>query len=166
MQIFKQGMNSPSIGNKVLRWFLSLVDGLLFGWFLIIGYLATRLLLRMSESQIEIERWPLLTQFTRIMLPEHAWSILPGSLCFGLGFGLISFNSCESSASRIFRWAIILGSTFFIAASIPAIEGHLLLNGSPEDEYLFDEVLYLCLGLAMLVFGVFQVRRHTQNRCP
>ena len=158
-------MTSYKPGRNFLRWTLTIVDGLLFGWFLTIGYLATCLLLRMSDSQMEPEREPLLTQFTRTLLPEYAWSLLPGSLCFGFGFGLINLNSDESPASRIFRWAIILGSTFFIAASMPAIEVRLLLNGGPEDGYLFDEVLYLCLGLAMFVYGIFQVRRHDRNRC-
>lgn len=158
-------MISHKPDNNFLRWTLAIVDGLLFAWFLTIGYLAACLLLRMSESQIELEREPLLTQFARILLPEYAWSLLPGSLCFGFGFGLISLNSDEPSTSRIFRWTVIFGGTLSYAAAIPAIDAHLLLNGGPEDAYLFDEVLYLCLGLAMFVYGIFHMRRHVQNRC-
>ena len=158
-------MTSHKPSSNFLRWTLAIMDGLFFAWFLTVGYLAARLLLRMSESQIELEREPLFTQYTRILLPEFAWSLLPGALCFGFGFGFISLNADESPTSRIFRWAVILSATLFYAAAIPAIDAHLLLNEGPEDVYLFDEVLYLFLGLTMFIYGFFQFRRHDQDRC-
>ncbi len=140
---------------------MAVVDGVLFGWFLLIAHFAAGNLIQISEyiwyPKPEDLR-PALTAWILAVYPEEPWSLQAGCLMFSVGFGLISVTSAEALASRLFRWAAIAVFTALLALAQPAMSAFKNLV-ERSDGRLWDEVLFVALSLAVLVYGIIRWRR-------
>lgn len=145
------------------RWpgrLLAAVDGVLFGWFLFISYVGLWYLNGVAEfhwGSIPNASLPGLTQFSRAVLPEETWSVVTGTVGFGLGFGMISLHSHEVSANRLFRWGVIVVLTLVVGVALPIVVTCTNLSRKP-DEQLWDEALFVVLAVLFVVYGVVRLR--------
>ncbi len=152
--------NEPD--QRWIRWLIAVADGVLFGWFLFIAYGAGVNLIQISEyvcSSKPENLQPRLTLWADYIFPDEPWSTLSGMLAFSLGFALISLTSNEAPSSRLFRWAVTCVLTVLFGISLPAMSAYKILSGGP-DKYMSDEVLFVALSLAVLVYGILRFRRH------
>ncbi|WP_395736690.1 hypothetical protein [Prosthecobacter sp.] len=149
------------------RWtrrLLAVVDGVLFGWFLLIAHYAAGNLIQISEfvwHPKPEDLQPRLTLWVQYIFPEETWSMLSGILAFSLGFALISLTSNEALPSRLCRWTFTVVITVLFALSLPAMSAFKNLI-SNADKLKSDEVLFVALALALLVYGIIRWRRFQQ----
>lgn len=142
------------------KWPLAVWEGLLFGWFLFVGYIAAMNVNQTAEffwHPRPEDKLPRLTIWIRDAMPDESWSLFTGWVTASIGFGLISLASKEPFSGRVFRWVIIGSMTTFVALAIPIMAQFQNLSGGP-DEIVWDEILVACLGLCMLTCGVMRVR--------
>ena len=139
---------------------MAIWEGLLFGWFLFVIYIAAMNLDQAADyfwREMPANRLPRMTIWMRIALPDELWSLLTCWVTSSTGFGLISFSSHEALSSRLFRWVVIAALTIFLALAIPIMAQFKILSGGP-DAIVWDEILFVCLGLCLLTTGILQVR--------
>ena len=148
------------------RWLLAAWEGLLFGWFLFIAYIAATYLIQVSEfvwSSNLGDKLPRLTTWMRNVFPEETWSMMTGIAAFSIGFGLICLTSNEAPSNKLFRWAVIAVLTMLVGLSLPIVMSYTILSGGP-DELIWDEVLFVFLSVITLVYGIIRVRRFNRHQ--
>jgi hypothetical protein len=153
-------MKQP-LATTLTRWLLATWEGLCFGWFLFVIYIAAINLSQAAEFMwhpLPDERLPRLTVWLRTALPDELWSLLTGWASASIGFGLISFSSDEALSSRVFRWVSIATLTTFVAFAIPMMERFKNLSGGP-DLVVWDDALFASLGLSLLIGGIVRQAR-------
>ncbi|MEZ5387634.1 MAG: hypothetical protein R3F13_19160 [Prosthecobacter sp.] len=139
---------------------MAIWEGLLFGWFLFVIYIAAMNLDQAADyfwREMPANHLPRMTIWVRIALPDELLSLLTCWVTSSIGFGLISFSSHEAFSSRLFRWVVITSMTIFLALAIPIMAQFKILSGGP-DTVVWDEILFVCLGLCLLTTGIIQVR--------
>lgn len=152
-------------GKRWTRWLLAVWEGVLFGWFLFMIFIASQNMIQVAEfvwHPRPDEKLPRLTIWMQNVFPEEAWSLLTGITAFSIGFGLISLGSKEASSSRLFRWAIVGSLTLIVGVSLPAMEAFKNLSGGPDGR-LWDEVLFVAIALSVLVYGIIRIRPLKQH---
>lgn len=140
-------------------------DGVLFGWFLLIGHAAAIHLIKVAEAvgvQVPDERLPRLTIWMQNVIPEETWSLLTGIAAFSIGFGLIHLTANEAPTSRLFRWAATAILTMIAGVSLPIMSAFTTLSGR-YDERLWDELLFVAIALTTMIYGIIRVRRHNRH---
>lgn len=148
------------------RWPMAIWEGLLFGWFVFMTYIATQNVIQVAEFMWHPrtdDRLPRLTVWMHTIFPEETWSLLTAIAAFSLGFGLISLTSKEAPSSRLFRWAVIAALTMLVGVALPVVERYTNLSGGPDGK-AWDEVLFVSLALATLLYGAIRLRRHRQQQ--
>lgn len=142
---------------------LAIADGALFGWFLILGHACIMRLQQMADFMGDELPAPRLTHFAYAVIPDETWSLVTGWVGLSVGFGLLSLHSMETTSSRLFRWAFIAVLTLVVGISLPLFERYKILSGGPDDQWL-DEVLFVVISAAILVFGIIKSLRRLSNR--
>ncbi len=149
-----------SAGSRWPGRLLAAVDGVLFGWFLMLCHALLMELVRLGEftwNRPESEL-PALTQWVLAALPDEFWSLSAGWIGLSVGFGLFCLYSTEAASSRLFRWACIGIWTAAVGIVLPIFEVFKNLRNGP-DQHLWDEVLFVALAALVVFLGAVRLRR-------
>lgn len=139
--------------HRWLTWLLGIWEGLLFGWFVLLGYHVARLMVQVSEFMSNNKPLPRLSVWSFAVLPDEGWAVVGGVIGCGAGFGMICATSSESPASRLFRWTSILAATVIVGAALPVMSRFKNLSGGPDGRW-WDDVLFSSIGVLFFVTGM------------
>ncbi|MBL9134055.1 MAG: hypothetical protein JNG86_22775 [Verrucomicrobiaceae bacterium] len=143
------------VPHRWLTWLLGIWEGLLFGWFVLLGYYVARLMVQVSEFvwQKPDKLLPRLSVWSFAVLPDEDWAVVGGVIGCGAGFGMICATSSESPASRLFRWTSILAATVIVGVALPVMSRFKNLSGGPDGRW-WDDVLFFSVGVLFFMTGL------------